>query len=83
MEDLPAGDFVTVVPIRTGVDQATVEKQLTIAPHYGEVGATAHRVGDLLVVARRELANVKKLSPAAPSWPPPWRPSKGAPRRSC
>ncbi len=66
MEDLPAGDFVTVVPIRTGVDQATVEKQLTIAPHYGEVGAAAHRVGDLLVVAQpRELANVKKLSPAA------------------
>ena len=52
INDLPKMEFLIAIPITTGVDQAAIEKLLTIDPHYGELGITWRRVGDLLVFAR-------------------------------
>ncbi len=66
INDLPKTEFLVVVPVAAGVDRAAVEKLLTVEPHYGEVGISARRVGDLLVFAR-PLAhdNLKALRPVA------------------
>jgi hypothetical protein len=52
INDLPKTEFLMAVPIAAGVDQAAVEKLLTVEPHYGEVGISGRQVGELLVFAR-------------------------------
>ncbi|HWB00846.1 MAG TPA: DUF1559 domain-containing protein, partial [Pirellulales bacterium] len=66
INDLPNTEFLVAVPVAAGVDQAAIEKLLTIEPHYGEVGIAGRRVGDLLVFARPQAhQNLQALQPVA------------------
>jgi hypothetical protein len=66
MHQLPAVEPLWVVPVSKNADAAAIEKLLTVAPHYGEVGVASRRVGELLAFARPTvLKNMENSKPEA------------------